>query len=264
MFKTSFHIAQMDCPSEEQMIRLKLAEVEGIQALEFDLDKRNLKVIHRGKVMAIQQKLEEIKLPGKLIDSVELAFNEPVQQHEFHRKLLWAVLLINFAFFAIEMTAGLFSNSMGLVADSLDMLADSLVYGLALMAVGSSLLFKKKVAKTAGVLQLVLAMLGFAEIVRRFFFAKALPDFSTMVIVSVLALLANTASLYLLQKSKSSEAHMRAGMIFTSNDIIINAGVIVAALLVKLSSSALPDLLVGAVVFAIVIKGAFKIFRLGT
>ena len=36
---------------------------------------------------------------------------------------------------------------MGLVADSLDMLADSIVYGLSLLAVGHSMIRKKKIAK---------------------------------------------------------------------------------------------------------------------
>jgi Co/Zn/Cd efflux system component len=55
-----------------------------------------------------------------------------------------------------------------------------------------------------------------------------MPDFKTMIVVSVLALIANVLCLYLLQKNKSKEAHMQASMIFTSNDVIINSGVIIA------------------------------------
>ncbi len=52
------------------------------------------------------------------------------------------MLVINFAFFIIEMSTGLISRSMGLVADSLDMLADSLVYGISLFAVGGTVIKK--------------------------------------------------------------------------------------------------------------------------
>lgn len=183
---------------------------------------------------------------------------------KIQKKILWTVLTINFVFFAGEMTAGLISGSMGLVADSLDMLADSIVYSLALIAVGGSVLLQKKTASFAGYFQIILAVIGFIEVIRRFTGLERMPDFKIMVFVSLLALIANAMCLYLLQKSKSSEAHMQASMIFTSNDIIINTGVICAAFLVEWTNSPIPDLVVGAVVFVIVARGAHKILRLGT
>ena len=83
-----------------------------------------------------------------------------------------------------------------------------------------------------------------------------------MIIVSVFALIANGICLYLLQKSKSQEAHMRASMIFTSNDIIINLGVITAGVLVNWLHSGIPDLIIGIIVFGLVIQGAFRILKL--
>ena len=55
---------------------------------------------------------------------------------------------------------------------------------------------------------------------------------------------------------------MQASMIFTSNDIIINLGVITAGVLVLWLDSSLPDLIVGAIVFVIVTLGAVRILRL--
>jgi Co/Zn/Cd efflux system component len=63
-------------------------------------------------------------------------------------------------------------------------------------------------------------------------------------------------------KSKSNEAHMRASMIFTSNDIIINLGVILAGVLVLWFNSSLPDLIVGSAVFILVMVGASRILKL--
>ena len=152
---------------------------------------------------------------------------------------------------------------MGLVADSLDMLADSFVYGLSLFAVGGTVLRKKKIAKLSGYFQIILAALGFSEVIRRFLEVEKLPDFSTMIVVSIFALIANGICLYLLQKSKSKEAHMQASMIFTSNDVIINIGVIIAGVLVNLLNSNKPDLIIGTIVFIIVIQGAVRILKLG-
>lgn len=178
-------------------------------------------------------------------------------------KILWMVLAINFGFFLIEMTSGLISRSMGLVADSLDMFADAVVYGMSLLAVGKAAARKKLVARYAGYFQFVLAVLGFFEVLRRFFGFEKMPDFLTMIIVSIFALIGNIVCLYLLQRSRSKEAHMQASMIFTSNDIIVNGGVIAAGIMVSLLDSKIPDLLVGGIVFLLVIRGSLRILKLG-
>ena len=120
----------------------------------------------------------------------------------------------------------------------------------------------EKAAKYAGYFQITLALIGIVEVIRRFLGYEALPVFSTMIIVSIFALIANGICLYLLQKSKSQEAHMRASMIFTSNDIIINLGVITAGVLVNWLHSGIPDLIIGIVVFLLVIQGAIRILKL--
>jgi Co/Zn/Cd efflux system component len=142
------------------------------------------------------------------------------------------------------------------------MLADSFVYGLALLAVGASVLRKKQVAKWSGYLQAALAIIGLLEVLRRFLGLEAPPDYEIMIVVATLALLANVTCLYLLKRSQDEDAHIQASMIFTSNDIWINAGVVVAAVLVLWSDSNLPDLLIGLIVFSIVIRGAFRILKI--
>lgn len=262
MQKTIFRIAKMDCPSEEQMIRLKLAHLSDIKSMDFDIPNRKLTVYHAGSNKEIFRQLDLLKFDTSVIESVQAETEKISTGNSAEKKLLWQVLVINFFFFVLELVTGFISNSMGLVADSLDMLADSFVYGLALFAVGGSMVLKKNIAKTAGTFQLVLALLGFLEVVRRFAGFEDMPDFRAMVGISVLALAGNSLCLYLLQKSKSQEAHMKATMIFTSNDVIVNLGVIVAGVLVFLTQSKYPDLVVGTIVFVIVARGAFKIWKL--
>lgn len=254
----------MDCPSEENMIRMKLEGLQTIKKLDFDIENRNLTVYHSEEDKEILSRLESLNFSAILTETSSVEANEiAIEDSNVQSKLLWSVLLINFAFFIIEMTTGLISKSMGLVADSLDMLADSFVYGLSLWAVGSTVLRKKKVARLSGYFQLTLALLGIIEIVRRFIGSEAMPDYRIMIGASILALIANGVCLYLLQKSKSNEAHMKASMIFTSNDVIINAGVILAGVLVLLTQSKYPDLVIGSIVFLIVVRGAIRILKLG-
>jgi copper chaperone CopZ len=60
MQKSIFKILKMDCPSEENLIRLKLDSVEGIHQLEFDIENRNLAVFHSGNNIEISVQLESL------------------------------------------------------------------------------------------------------------------------------------------------------------------------------------------------------------
>lgn len=263
MEKSIYKISKMDCPSEEQLVRMKLENINGILRMDFDIPNRTLTVLHNGDNEVISEQIGELNLDSKLIKSIETNEYAHLKIEESNQvKLLWTVLIINFGFFVIEMTTGIISKSMGLVADSLDMFADAAVYGMSLLAVGKAVSRKKLVAKLAGYFQFSLAIIGFIEVIRRFIRFEEIPDFQTMIIVSVLALIGNIVSLYLLQKAKNNEAHMQASMIFTSNDIIVNGGVITAGFLVSILDSKIPDLIIGAIVFTFVIRGSFRILKL--
>ena len=262
MLKTTFTITEMDCPSEEQMIRMKLQGMANIQSLHFDIPRRRLEVYHEDTYHDILAALDSLQLGTRLVSSEPAEMPGTEESHRQERRVLWQVLAINFFFFGLEMLTGFIAGSMGLVADSLDMLADSIVYGLSLFAVGGTTSRKKNIAGMAGYFQLTLAVLGFVEVVRRFVVHENTPDFHLMIIVSLFALAGNGICLYLLQKSKSREAHMRASVIFTSTDVIVNIGVIVAGVIVYLTVSKLPDLIIGTIVFVLVGRGARRILRL--
>ena len=261
MKRSHYHITKMDCPSEENLIRMKLEGHETIVKLDFQLDDRELTVYHNEDEQEILKSLDSLSLDSKHI-STEETQEEIKSEAEVQSGILWQVLLINFGFFVVEMTFGLISNSMGLVADSLDMLSDSFVYGLSLFAVGAAVAKKKRIAKFSGYIQILLAILGITEVFRRYFFEEHMPDFLTMIIVSGFALIANFYCVYLFKKSKSQEAHIKASVIFTNNDIVINSGVIIAGILVNMLSNRLPDLIIGSIVFVVVLRGALRILKL--
>ena len=127
MDKTVFNISKMDCPSEENLIRMKLNDMESVQKLDFDIENRKLTIYHVGQLHEIEAAIHQLNLNSTLLETNQtdqMVLSESSNQ----QKLLWTVLLINFGFFVIEITTGFISRSMGLVADSLDMLADSIVY----------------------------------------------------------------------------------------------------------------------------------------
>lgn len=244
------------------MIRARLEGARGVSALRFDLTRRMLDVFHDGPPDAIEDALISLNLGARQVE--HRGDVEPPARGDDtseRRPLVWA-LVINLTLFVGEMTAGLLAGSMGLVADSLDMLADTLVYALSLAAVGGSLARKRRLAVSSGSLQAGLALLGLAEVVRRSLTASGAPEVWPMIVVSLIALIANVATLLILRRAKRGEAHIEASWIFTSNDIQVNALVIIAGLLVWWSASKIPDLLAGGLIFLIVANGARRIFKL--
>lgn len=183
---------------------------------------------------------------------------EPANQDQ--RRVLVTLLVINGAMFLVEFVAGIVAESSGILADSLDMLADALVYGVGLYAIGKAAAIKRQAARWAGVFQLLLATSIVVDVVRRAVFGSE-PHSTLMMVTAALALVANAYCLSLLQKHRDGEVHMRASWIFSRSDVIANLGVVIAGLLVRLTDSRWPDLIVGAAVALVVIKGGSEILR---
>lgn len=176
------------------------------------------------------------------------------------RRVLGILLAINAVMFAVEFGVGVMAESTGLIADSLDMLADATVYGIALYAVGRSAAAKVHAALFSGGFQILLA-LGVAFDVSRRAWLGSEPVSELMMAVGTLALAANLACLALLAKHRDGEVHMRASWIFSVNDVLANLGVILSGLIVFVIGSRWPDLIIGAVIAVLVLRGGIRIVR---
>jgi Co/Zn/Cd efflux system component len=182
------------------------------------------------------------------------------QAAQLQRRTLWVVLLINAAMFVVELVFGLRAGSTGLIADSLDMLADAGVYGLSLAAVGRGIGKQRQAAVLSGRLQIVLAIWVLLDVLRRIAFGTE-PISALMVGIGALALLANLLCLVLVRRHREGGMHMRASLIFSTNDTLANLGVIAAGLLVAWSGSRIPDLLIGFAISLLVLQGGRRILR---
>jgi Co/Zn/Cd efflux system component len=257
-----FAVPKMDCPSEERMIRVALDGLEGIEDIRCDLANRQVRVVHSSNQTTIASRLERLELGATLLET--RAGSLPVDAEADparETRTLRMVLAINAVMFVGELVMAWFAQSAGLLADSLDMFADAAVYGLALYAVGRSAQARTRTAHVAGWLQAALALGALAEVARRFVSGSA-PEPPLMMIVATVALVANVACLWLVARHRDGGAHMKASVIFSANDVIANAGVIVAGAVVALTGSRYPDLIVGVVISSIVFSGARRILRL--
>jgi len=173
-------------------------------------------------------------------------------------RVLWALLAINATMFIVEIITGIIAESTGLIADSLDMLADAAVYGLGLYAVGRASHIKVRAASMSGIFQIALALGVAAEIARRLIWGSE-PEALLMIGISIVALIANVFCLVLIGKYRDGEVHMRASWMFSKNDVIANAGVILAGIFVHVLDSRIPDLMIGAVIVLVVLRGGLTI-----
>lgn len=258
-----FSVPKMDCPSEERMIRTALDGLVGLRGIECDLSGRKVRVVHEGEPTEVEARLVPLGLGASLVSTDEAgedAIPTPLDPKREARTLK-VLLAINAVMFVVELTVAWIAESTGLLADSLDMFADAAVYGLALYAVGRSAASKLRTAHFSGWLQAALAIGALVEVVRRFFVGSE-PESPLMIGMASVALVANASCLWLVSRHRDGGAHMKASTIFSANDVIANLGVIVAGVLVALTASPYPDLVIGTIIAGVVLLGARRILRL--
>lgn len=185
------------------------------------------------------------------------------QADKLERKTLLFLLVINAAMFVVELALGIYTQSTGLIADSLDMFADAAVYAISLSVVGASTSKQANAARVSGYLQIFLGLLVFVDVGRRIYFGSE-PESTLIMITGIVALAANLTCLTLISKHRDGGVHMRASWIFSANDVIANLGVIVAGMLVYRTGSYIPDLVIGALISLLVVRGGLRILKKST
>ena len=261
--QTVFAVPKMDCSSEEQMVRTALEGIAGVRGVECDVSAHRVRVVHEGEPAEIEARLVPLGFGATLVETTDAGASDipapvdPVRE----RKTLTILLAINATMFVVGLVAAWLAHSTGLLADSLDMFADAAVFGLALYAVGRPSSWKLRAAHVSGWLQAALAVATLVEIVRRFVEGGE-PEAPVMMIVASIAFVANASCLWLIPKHRDGGVHMKASAIFLANDVLANFGVIVAGVIVALTGSQYPDLVIGTLIAIVVLLGARRILRL--
>ena len=185
----------------------------------------------------------------------------PVEHRQ--RRILSAVLAVNAAMFVIELAGALVARSTSLLADSADMLGDVIVYAFSLYVIGRGFVWETRAALLKGG---VMALFGAGVLVE--VFAKVLhgvtPHGGVMSVVALLALLANASVLAALWRHRADNLNMRSVWLCSRNDVIANAGVLLAAFGVTRTGAAWPDVVVGLAIAALFIGSAVDVLRAAT
>ena len=182
----------------------------------------------------------------------------PVVDPRF-RKALWIALVLNAAMFAVEVGTALSSGSVSLLADSVDFFGDAANYAISLVVIGMALSIRSRVAmvKAACMGLFGVFVLGKAAWSLR---SGVPPEPLTMGVVGVVALLVNGGVAWMLHRFRTGDANMRSVWICSRNDAIGNIAVLLAALGVFGTGSALPDILVAVVMGGLALWGSVVVF----
>lgn len=177
-----------------------------------------------------------------------------------YRRILWIALVLNASMFLTEIIAGSASGSLSLFSDALDFFGDACNYAVGLYLISRPLRLRAKfsLAKAA-------VMAGFGVIVLLTALSRILnhepPSYEAMGIIGVLALMTNVSVALLLMSHKGGDSNRRSIWLCTRNDAIGNVLVMVAAVGVYFTHSALPDLLVAAIMASLGLSAAWQVTK---
>lgn len=177
-----------------------------------------------------------------------------------YRRALWIVIALNVGYGTIEMIGGFVAGSQALKADALDFLGDGLITLLGVLAIGWSLLWRARSALIQG---LFLGALGFGVLSNTIWriFAQQAVEAELMGALALVALAVNVGAALVLVPHRAGDANVRAVWLFSRNDAIGNAAVVVAAVLVGWTGTSWPDLIVAFAIAGLFLQSSWVIVR---
>nr|WP_202401815.1 cation transporter [Pseudomonas oryzihabitans] len=175
-------------------------------------------------------------------------------------RVLYIVLAVNAVMFGVEFTAGWLAGSTALLGDSLDMFGDASVYALTLFVLHRSDRARAGAALVKGGFMLLFGLVVVADAVRKVI-VQEVPQADWMGTIGLVALLANTYCFYLLYSHRADDLNMGSTWICSRNDLVANTSVVLAAVLVAVTGSLWPDVLVGLAIAALFLHSAWKVSR---
>lgn len=254
----SYRVIGMDCADDAREIENAVKSVSGVAGAKVSVASHTLTLDLTGQaagpsleraVSALGYRLEAIT------ENVPPAHLAPP-----YRRALWIVVLLNLGFGLAEVVAGFLARSQALKSDALDFIGDGLITMLGIVALRWAAQARARAALLQG---MFLGALGLAVMGTTLYrvVVQQMPEAELMGWTAALALLVNVGAAAVLIPHRTGDVHVRAIWLFSRNDAIGNAAVIVAALLVAWSGTPWPDLVVAGVVGSLFLHSAISIVR---
>ena len=174
--------------------------------------------------------------------------------------MLRLVLAINAVMFLVELVAGLLAHSTALLADAGDMLGDSIVYAFSIYVIARGPAWQARAAMVKGGIMAVFGIAVFIEVLVKLV-QGVTPDAGLMSGIGLLALAANLTVLFALFRHRTDDLNMRSVWLCSRNDVLANLGVLAAAISVRLTGAAWPDIVIGIAIAVLFVGSAAEVIR---
>ncbi len=257
-----YRVIGMDCAKDAAEIEDAARAVAGVRAAKVSVASQVMTLDAHDSAMQLADVERTIGALGYHLHRLDGGVDAPPPAHitPAYRRALWVVVILNLVYGVAEMVGGYLSASQALRADALDFLGDGLITLLGLVAIGWSTRWRARSALIQG---LFLGALGIGVLVTTAYRAlvQRQPDADLMGMFGLIALAVNVAAAIVLIPHRTGDANMRAVWLFSRNDAIGNAAVVVAAVLVAWTDTPWPDLVGSAAIAALFLHSAWAIVR---
>ena len=177
------------------------------------------------------------------------------------RNALIIAFIINLIMLTADLTYGLMMNSAALLGDAASNSGDVFILGTSLLVLTSSTTVKNKLALLKGLIMSVFGIWAFYHVYLGLIGESQLSG-GVVTTVGVLSLIGNTTVALMMHRHHHKDINFMSAFICCRNDAIASAGIILAGVLVMLTGSFWPDVIIGAIIAAVVLSGGIKVIRL--
>lgn len=256
-----FHVTGMDCPSCAAKIEKAAKKIEGVETVKVSISSQVMSVIGEVDTTQLTNIINQLgyQLAPLEADSGD---DDLVKSHmtSAYKRALWLVVILNLGYGIIEMFGGFVSGSQALKSDALDFFGDGLITLVGLLAITWSLLWR---ARTALIQGIFLGVLGTGVLIATAYRVLVLqqPEAELMGIYGAIALCVNVVAALVLIPHRAGDSNVRAVWLFSRNDAIGNAAVVVAAGLVAWTNTPWPDLVVAAIIAGLFLHSSLSIVK---
>ena len=177
------------------------------------------------------------------------------------RNALIIAFIINLIMLTADLTYGLMMNSAALLGDAASNSGDVFILGTSLLVLTSSTTVKNKLALLKGLIMSAFGIWAFYHAYLGLIGESQLSG-GVVTTVGVLSFIGNSTVALMMHRHHHKDINFKSAFICCRNDAIASAGIILAGVLVMLTGSFWPDVIIGAIIAAVVLSGGIKVIRL--